>query len=139
MKSSLFIALVCLLSLNCSSDDDSHTTCDDVTVLSEDDYHNAYSDEFTITSLEINNDCLEIIFNSAGCDGSTWELKLIDSESVDFSNPPQRNIILHLKNEEMCEALITKAITFDISNLQIEGHEVQLNITNSDQAILYEY
>ena len=68
-----------------------------------------------------------------------WELKLIDSEDILESNPPQRNLRLSLKNEESCLAYITKELTFDISNLQVNGNKVQLNLTNSDKNILYKY
>ena len=87
----------------------------------------------------INDNCLKINFSSGGCNGDTWELKLIDSEDILESYPPQRNLRLSLKNEELCEAYITKELTFDISNLQVDGNKVQLNLTNSDKNILYEY
>ena len=82
---------------------------------------------------------MEINFRAGGCDGDTWELKLIDSEEVFESDPPQRNLRLSLKNEELCEVYIERELTFDISNLQVNGNRVQLNITNSDDEILYEY
>jgi len=82
---------------------------------------------------------LKINFSSSGCNGDTWELKLIDSEDILESNPPQRNLRLSLKNEESCLAYITKELTFDISNLQVNGNKVQLNLTNSDKNILYKY
>ncbi|MDC1539543.1 hypothetical protein N8480_02595 [Flavobacteriaceae bacterium] len=82
---------------------------------------------------------MKINFSSSGCNGDTWELKLIDSEDILESNPPQRNLRLSLKNEELCEAYITKELTFDISNLQVDGNKVQLNLTNSDKNILHEY
>ena len=82
---------------------------------------------------------MKINFSSSGCNGDTWELKLIDSEDILESNPPQRNLRLSLKNEESCLAYITKELTFDISNLQVNGNKVQLNLTNSDKNILYKY
>ena len=93
----------------------------------------------TINSLKITENCLKINFSSSGCSGDTWELKLIDSEDILESNPVQRNLRLSLKNEELCLAFITKELSFDISNLQVDGNQVQLNITNSDDEILYEY
>ena len=82
---------------------------------------------------------MKINFSSSGCGGETWEIKLIDSEDIMESNPPQRNLRLSLKNEEVCLAIVTKELTFDISNLQVGGNRVQLNITNSEETILYEY
>jgi hypothetical protein len=64
---------------------------------------------------------------------------LIDSEAILESNPPQRNLRLSLKNEESCEAIINKEVSFDISKLQVDGKKVLLNIFNSSGQILYEY
>jgi len=113
--------------------------CDFETVISTEQYANAPSDQLTINSLDINDNCLKINFSSVGCSGDTWVLKLIDSGDILESLPPQRNLRLSLKNEEECEAFITKELSFDISNLQVGGNQVQLNITNSDDEILYEY
>lgn len=141
MKKILTFLLIGILISSCSDNNDSGnlTNCDFETLISAEQYQNAPSDQLEINSLEINGDCLKINFSSGGCDGNTWELKLIDSEDILESNPPQRNLRLSLKNEELCEAYITKELTFDISNLQINGSKVQLNITNSEQNILYEY
>ena len=141
MKKILIFTLIGITILSCSKDDDNENpnNCEFETLVSADEYENAPSDQLTINSLEINNDCLKINFSSGGCSGDTWELKLIDSEAILESDPPQRNLKLSLKNEELCEAFITKEMTFDISNLQVSGNMVQLNLTNSDENILYEY
>lgn len=141
MKKILFLILVGLAVLSCSKDDDKENPikCDLETLISTEQYTTAPSDQLTINSLSINDNCLKINFSSSGCNGDTWELKLIDSEDILESNPPQRNLRLSLKNEESCLAYITKELTFDISNLQVNGNKVQLNLTNSDKNILYKY
>ncbi|MDR6300136.1 hypothetical protein [Mesonia maritima] len=145
MKKILLLIGFGITFLSCSNDDDKNnqkgnsSTCDFKTLVSSSQYKNAPSDQLEINSLEINDDCLKIEFRSGGCDGDTWEVKLIDSEGVLESYPPQRNLRLSLKNEELCDAYITKEVTFDISNLQVDGDKVKLNITNSDKDILYEY
>ena len=141
MKKILFFTLIGLTILSCSNDDDNENpvNCDFETVISTEQYANAPSDQLTINSLDINDNCLKINFSSGGCSGDTWVLKLIDSGDILESLPPQRNLRLSLKNEELCEAYITKEIIFDISNLQVDGNQVQLNITNGDESILYEY
>ncbi len=123
----------------CDKEDDNSINCDKQVVISADEYNTAPTDQLTINNLEINGDCLKINFSSGGCSGDTWELKLIDSEIILYSNPPQRNLRLSLKNEELCEAYITKELTFDINELQVDGNQILLNITNSDDQILYEY
>ncbi|WP_157831415.1 hypothetical protein [Confluentibacter flavum] len=136
------MALVLSLSISaCSKNDDDNnvTDCELTTLISSEAYEDAPSDFLTINSLEINDNCLKINFSSGGCNGNTWEIKLIDSEEISESLPAQRNLRLSLKNEELCYAYVTKELTFDISNLRVNGNQVQLNITNFGGTILYEY
>ncbi|WP_299218456.1 hypothetical protein [uncultured Aquimarina sp.] len=141
MKNILILLLITITILNCSNDDDTvnPNNCDFTTLISASEYTNAPSDQVTINSITIADNCLKINFGASGCDGNTWELVLIDSENVFESNPPQRNLRLSLKNEEACQAFITQELDFDVSNLQVAGNQVLLNITNSDQTVLYEY
>lgn len=140
MKKILILISIGITILSCSNDDiENSNNCDFETIISAEQYGNAPSDQLSINSLEINGNCLKINFSSSGCSGDTWELKLIDSEAILESNPPQRVLRLSLKNEEACLAYITKELTFDISNLQVDGKKVQLNITNSEDNILYKY
>lgn len=140
MKKILILISIGITILSCSNDDiENSNNCDFETIISAEQYGNAPSDQLSINSLEINGNCLKINFSSSGCSGDTWELKLIDSEAILKSNPPQRVLRLSLKNEEACLAYITKELTFDISNLQVDGKKVQLNITNSEDNILYKY
>ena len=141
MKKALILILIGIAFFSCSNDDDNgnQNNCDFKTIINQNQYETAPSDPLGINSLEINDNCLKINFSSSGCGGETWEIKLIDSEDIMESNPPQRNLRLSLKNEEVCLAIVTKELTFDISNLQVGGNRVQLNITNSEETILYEY
>ncbi len=141
MKNILILTLIGITILGCSKDNNNEISnnCEFETLISVEQYANAPSDQLNVNSIEINGDCLKINFSSGGCSGNTWELKLIDSEAILESNPAQRNLRLSLKNEELCQAYITKEMTFDISNLQVDGNKVQLNLTNSDENILYEY
>ena len=140
MKKRILIGLVVVFGIiACNNDDDNSNNCDQVTIVSSEQYETAPNDQLFINTLELNGDCLKINFSSSGCNGDTWNLKLIDSEIIMESNPPQRNLRLSLKNEELCEALITKELTFDIKELRVGGNQVLLNITNSNDQILYEY
>ncbi|TPN88868.1 hypothetical protein [Aquimarina algicola] len=144
MQKIIFTVLVSFfMLLSCSSDDDGSegnnniSNCDDTILISKILFDTAPSDQLFINNLEIIGNCLTINFSSGGCDGNSWEVKLIDSEAILESNPPQRNLRLSLKNEELCLAFITKELSFDISSLRMIGSPVQLNITNSDDTILY--
>lgn len=125
---------------SCTNDDDSNEAqCDEETLVNASLFETAPADPLLITELDIQGDCLSITFNTGGCDGSTWQTQLIDQATVLESDPPQRFLRLSLKNEEPCEALVTKKISFDISTLKVDGNRVQLNIVNNNESVLYSY
>ena len=82
---------------------------------------------------------MKISFSASGCSGDSWKIELIDAGSVKESDPPQRDLRLSLDNDELCEAFITRELSFNISRLKVEGGRVQLNLSNSNDQILYEY
>ncbi len=143
MQNSLLILLITsFIFFACNNDDDTDdnsSNCSAETLISSNLYADAPDDQLSINSLEIIDNCLKINFSASGCDGNSWEVKLIDSTVLLESNPPQRNLRLSLKNEEACLAFINKELTFDISSLKVSGNSVQLNITNTDKDILYQY
>lgn len=113
--------------------------CDQNVITNQGQYKNGPDDMLTIQSAEITGDCLKIKFGAGGCDGKSWEVKLFDSGEVLYSDPPQRNIRLSLRNKEMCEAFITREISFDVSALQVNGNRLLLNLSNSGTQIVYTY
>ena len=117
--------------------------CSQQTVISATEYQTATSDPVSIDSLGITGNCLAITFSSGGCDGDTWQVRLVDSGSIAESLPPQRSLKLLLENQEVCLAMVTKTMVFDIHELEAEGEvSMLLNIIDSDgenSQILYEY
>ena len=129
-----------MILLSCNSNDDNTVpSCDALAILSNFQFINADTNIFDINSVTLNGDCLIANISASGCDGASWVLKLIDSEDILESNPPQRNIRLTLLNQEACLAYITREISFDISGLQVDGDQVQLNLTNTNESFLYNY
>ncbi|NME68214.1 hypothetical protein [Flammeovirga aprica] len=143
MKYLFIVAFIYFTLFSCSKNTTSNnvtpTNCDLVTVVSEEEYANAPSDYVQINKVEIEGDCLLVNFSASGCSGESWEVKLVDQGLILESFPPQRNLRLSMKNPEACEAYITKELSFDISNLQVDGDQVQLNIQEYDGGILYKY
>lgn len=112
--------------------------CDQEVIISEDEYKNAPDSPVSINEMKIVGNCLKIKFSASGCDGNSWVVKLIDVGAVAESNPCQRTLRLSLDNKEMCEAYITREVSFDIKELQIIGDDkVHLNV--SGVPLLYEY
>jgi hypothetical protein len=134
----LVMLFLCIQLLSCSDDDnlpivDSEVLIDDVA------YNSAQTDNYTINSIRLEGDILIVNFSSSGCDGSSWEVKLIDSGGAAYSNPPQRFLALTLENNEECEAFFTKELAFDISALRLSNSSVWLNVKNYEEGILYQY
>lgn len=102
-------------------------------------FTNAPNDEFDFTNVNLVQNCLKVTIQYGGGCGDI-ELKLIDSGYILESYPVQRNIRLSLKDEDYCEALITKKISFDLTPIQVSDmNKVILNLTNWDKPILYSY
>jgi len=115
------------------------SACCQQVIINADEYQNAPNDALEIVNVQLEGDCLRIRFESGGCDGNSWGIKLIDSEAIMESYPVQRNLRLSLKNEEPCDAIVTKEIAFNVSKLRLEYDKILLNITNSGDQVLYEY
>lgn len=143
MKTSALILgtfLFCILFISCEKDNDNNSLdYEQEVIISAVLYNTAPSDFHTINNVVLTDDYLKINFSSGGCNGESWEIKLIDADVILESYPPQRNLRLSLKNEELCEAYITKEITFDVSKLQVGGNQAILNIRGFGSQILYEY
>ncbi|MBY5958532.1 hypothetical protein KUV50_10340 [Membranicola marinus] len=140
MKSIILFFLPVFLHLaGCEKEDLTISECDQIAILSEEEFKNAPADHLTILASEIDEDCLWIKFGSSGCSGETWELKLVGSEKEYLSIPPQRDVRLSLKNEEMCEAYFVKEMTFDLKTLRSSGEKMILNLLNADTSLLYEF
>ncbi len=137
----LVLVFCSLLPLSaCTGDDSGSKACDENVLVDAIFFENGPSMSLGITKMEINQDCLEISFNSSGCNGDTWIVKLVDSGEVTQTTPPQRTLRLSLSSEELCEAIVEKIISFDLTSIQIQGNnQVLLKIANNDSQILYEY
>ncbi len=98
------------------------------------------SADFNISAISIVGNTLTVEYSASGCDGNTWELRLIDRETIAESLPPQRTMKFVLYNPELCQTVITAEKSFDISSLQVDnGKSVLLNIEGFDEIIEYLY
>ena len=111
--------------------------CDRDVIISRTEYENAPNSPVSIIDVKLVDNCLKIKFASSGCSGNTWVVKLIGDIYLTWAHPPLWSLRLSLDNKEMCDALITKEVSFNIEGLQISGNEVMLVI--HDKFILYAY
>lgn len=136
---SLVSILLCFSLTSCDKNDGNSVRTNGQVIVGVDEYETSPNDELTINSVVLNGDYLTINFSAGGCSGDSWEFNLIGSGVISLSNPPQLNLRLSLKDEELCEVLITKEVTFDIKKLRVDGNKVVLNILNYDEQIVYQY
>ncbi|MDR0294827.1 MAG: hypothetical protein LBH91_01360 [Prevotellaceae bacterium] len=140
----ILLSLVAFLGVSCEKrEQDNQENWNKDVIISAEKYENAPNDpHMRILNLEIEGDSLKIKFNSSGCSGSTWVVKLIGLGNYDKSYPPQTTLRLSLDNKEMCEALIYKEVSFNLEPVKkyFNHHgtnKIYLNI--SDKGVLYEY
>ncbi len=134
----LLILSCCFLLISCTDDDPSFMSSEQV-IISDSELDSAPRDALEIQSLSIDGDRLTIRFSASGCNGDSWKVRLIGSEFVLEPIPPIRAMLLSLDNDEDCEALITREVTFDITPTQTSSPSTWLDFIDTDHRILYEY
>lgn len=137
LKNLFFLSVMILLS-SCKSEPlDLDTECALEAQINEELLNGGSSDDYTLENVHLDGDCMTIVFSAGGCSGDFWNCNLVGSSMLQESDPPQRTIRLLLNNTELCEAWITRDISFDISDFK-EGTAVVLNLVGYDEGILYE-
>lgn len=130
----------CFLNTQCEEDDIVNDTCGNITIVDASLFDTANSEGLSIINAAIEDDCLNLDVGAGGCDGSTWEFYLIDSEVVTKSIPPQRVLKIDFKDLEDCEAYIRTSISFDLRPLRIgDSGDVVLRLVDSNQELKYSY
>ncbi len=140
MKSHILIlsTLTALLCINCNKEEDLlQTVCDEVVTLNSEKYKNKTTDFFTLIEVNVEGDCMNIKYSSSGCSGESWVMELIDAEVIKETNPAQRDLRLILKNEEACQAVFTKDISFDLAPLKTGDSEILLNLEGEQYSYKY--
>lgn len=109
-------------------------------IIDKDKYDTVETDNYEIRDVSVKENILYITISSSGCDGSTWNLNLVDSGDVMESTPPKRQAKLELINNELCKAIVEKKFQYEISKLQIKDtNELELIIKKYKDQIKYKY
>jgi hypothetical protein len=145
MKNSLKV-LLCLILLNISCSDDNNnnnvnSNCDKLSqVISEENFQDVITANYMITNAALDGDCLSVTISSSGCNGETWEMKLLGTNNVMESLPLQRDVKIELDNQELCLAVFQKTVSFDLIPFRVEGqNQVDLHLDGWDETIEYQY
>lgn len=145
---SLLIILVLTLNLlSCNKKDDPATSalCDEFVIINNDMFKNRPDDDgsgrngFEITSAEIIDDCLVIGILSGGCTGNTIEMDVVDAGRVSETTVLQRDLKLFIDNTELCNAIVGKRMSFDLTPLRTQNKEIYLNLERWDGQLIYAY
>ena len=135
--------MFCSMNVLCEDVDEPNiddSFCDYETVVNANLYSDLQSAPFEFVSAEIIGDCLAIEIGASGCDGDTWEFKLVDSGAIAESLPEQRFLKLQLVNNEDCEAFFQRTTSFDLTPVRIhDSGEIILNIDGFDSSLNYIY
>ena len=101
-KTGIFLSIIFIASLVACKDDETLPTSENKILIGNTIFKNYPDDPLIISAATINGDSLQITFGASCCDGTNWTVKLIGSDEVLYSSPPQRSIRLSLKNYEIC-------------------------------------
>ena len=140
MKKITILLFLILSHLGSSCDkNEFDATADGKLIISNDLFNNAPNDPLIISEAKIVGDSLEIKFGASCCDGNNWEFSLIGSPEILYSEPPQRQIRLSLKNNELCTASCGKTVAFDIKPSRISGGQIILRLEGWQGTLSYKY
>jgi hypothetical protein len=132
----LFLCSTFLIFADCSSSDDSNNCNANATILADQPFSEINTENYTITSVALNENCLDITVSSSGCDSNNWTMNLFGANT----NSAQRNLKVQLINQELCLAVFQKTVSFNLIPLRIAGqHQITLNIEGWDEDVIYQY
>jgi hypothetical protein len=126
------------MSLSCKKDEKT-LSADKSIIIGNDAFINYPNSPLIISDVSISGDYLQIGFYSSGCDSKSWIIELVGSADILYSDPPQRQIRLSLNNNQLCQALFAKTMTFNLKTSRISSGEIILNLAGWDSPIKYKY
>lgn len=136
-----YIVLVTVLLLvACDNDDDNSATvnpCGLNTVIDIDQYNQPSPSAYFISNVQVNEGCLEITISGSGCDGSTWVANLFSTPPITNGYDSNSSLSLKLTNIELCEAVITKTYSFNLSSIANDDTHWTFNLEGWQDLIEY--
>jgi hypothetical protein len=98
-------------------------------------------DDYTINSVEVIGNQLSVsVTYGGGC--KEHEFELLGDRRIMKSMPPQMNVVLkHNANQDMCRALITTTVVFDLTPAQAyaNGQTLVLRLLDHEERIMYNF
>lgn len=100
--------------------------------------NNISTDYYTIDSLFITDNCLNIwVSYSGGCGDS--EFKLLYSNKILESIPPKTSLLLHLTDNDPCRAIVQQKLFFNLNFFEeyADKDGIILKLAGTEQYIIY--
>lgn len=114
--------------------------CNEKAVLDHVAFPQVNTNNYGITDVVLNGDCLEITVSSSGCNPHNWDMNLIGVASTTNIYPPLFHAKVELINNEACQAVFQKTVSFDLTPFQMAGQNtVQIDIDGWNNNIMYQY
>ncbi len=114
--------------------------CNEKAVLDHVAFPQVNTNNYGITNVVLNGDCLEITVSSSGCNPNNWDMNLIGVASTTNIYPPLFHAKVELINNEECLAVFQKTVSFDLTPFQMAGQNtVQIDIDGWNNTIMYQY
>lgn len=151
MNKNILYSLLFILTLvfvGCKGDDSNccphpnpdPTNCNEFSIIDETKYNQTNTNNYTITNVVLNGDCLEITVSSSGCNPNNWDMNFVASEVVVETLPNMWYAKVELINNEDCQAVFQKTVSFDLTPFKITGqNQVLINIQGWNTSIMYQY
>lgn len=130
-----WLLLLVSLALGCK-DESINGACGPKIIITEEE-GTIISDPYQVTSAFIENDCLAIEIVAGGCNGNSWEATLFMSPLLAESLPPQASLQMALKDQELCEAAISRIFYFDLQPLENIANPIILHLIGWEEPIYY--
>ncbi len=124
---------------SCGKSDDMNTRgdCEQSIYIDTLKYNNGpFSNETTISNIELKDDCLNVTFQYGGGCIEDHLIELVWNGSMALSLPPQIWVKIVHDDQDFCEALITKTVSYDIS--EISDGPFIINFETTDTTLLIE-
>lgn len=114
--------------------------CNEKAVLDQVAFPLVNTANYGITNAVLNGDCLEITISSSGCNPNNWNMNLIGVASTTNIYPPLFHAKVELINNEACQAVFQKTVSFDLTPFQMAGQNtIQIDIDGWNNNIVYQY
>ncbi len=144
MKNLLYIILLAVLISSCgqskkitSNEKPILEPCEPIT-FTDDQFRDIESDYYSLDSLFIDNNCLNIwVSYGGGCGDS--EFTLLYNNKVMKSMPPKTNLMLKFTDNDNCRAIVQQKLYYDLSFFDdyAKSGGINLRLVGLDSSVLY--